>query len=218
MFSEELKLLIIRGIEKTDLEYKSSMDWKDRKTKLEIIRAMLALSNNSGGGAIVIGVKEDKKTRKFIPTGMKEDDFNSYKYDDVARVVKNYSNPLIAFKITADEMEIENKMLKFVVIQVRESRELPVICIKTEKCNKSKPAFPKNICLRANTVYVRSKAPIESREIASMEEWREFIDRILEKSKKELIKKMPCSEFVKAIKRVSAPKKFDKELKKDKLL
>ncbi|MCX5727046.1 MAG: hypothetical protein NT030_07795 [Candidatus Saganbacteria bacterium] len=77
-----------------------------------------------------------------------------------------------------------------------ESPELPVICTKSVKVNDSQPAFSQNLLLRENAIYIRAKAPIESREISSIQEWRDLIDRLLEKGKKELLRKMPCAKFI----------------------
>lgn len=216
MFTEEIQNFITNGSERTDIEYKDSMNWRDRETKLEVARAMLALSNHPYGGVIVLGVKEEKNGR-CIPIGMIEKDFESFKYDEIAIFIKNHSTPMINFKSLSDEMEISGKKLKFVVIQVAESIEFPTICTKFELYNTSAGSFPDNIALQENVLYIRSKAPIGSRAISSIEEWEELIHRSVERSKKKLIRRMPCSELM-----ISEDKeintKFDEKLKKDELL
>jgi hypothetical protein len=81
--------------------------------------------------------------------------------------------------------------------------------------------------LRENAIYIRSKAPVESREIASVSEWKEMINRLMEGSEADLLKRLPCSRHMKSA--ISEPggekeaekpeeaKKFDSQLKGDKL-
>lgn len=128
MFNEEILNYILRGSEGTDLEYKDSMNWDRDDTKLKVICAMLALSNNKDGGVIVIGVKQDLN-KSFNPSGTNDENFNSFNYDDVARVVQIYSDPIIEFNLLADIAKINEQEKKFVVIQVSESKE-PTICVE----------------------------------------------------------------------------------------
>lgn len=214
MFSEEIINLITKGCEETNLEYKDSMTWKDPNTRLKIIQAMLALSNNKDGGAIIIGVKEEI-SKNFNPHGMSVDDFNSFNYDTVSQIVREYSDPLIEFKLLGDTANIDNEDRNFVVIQVGESAE-PVICIKFGLYTKDGGHHPQNIALRKNAIYIRSKAPIESREIATIHEWRELIERSVQKNKLDLLKKLPCSTLINKPMKVDSSK-FDQDLNTDKL-
>lgn len=235
MFPQELKEYITHGKEETYLEYKSTMKWarkprekKDKIANIKIIKAMLAMSNNPYGGVVVIGEKE-KDNGEFKPTGISKVNFDSFKYDDISRCIKEISSPQVQFKITRDTMKIDGKERRFVIIQITESSEFPVICLKTEKYDESRPSCGDNLLLRENVVYIRSKSPIESREISSTQEWQELIYRIVEKSKRGLLRRMPCSEYievkktkVKKAKIVKAKiksdiKKFETQLKKDDL-
>lgn len=232
MFSQELRDYITYGKEDAGVEYKASMKWtkkskinKERVSTLQIVKAMLSLSNNTNGGVIVIGEKE-KGNGEFIPTGVSKKVYDSFKYDDISRYLKGISNPRVQFKISRDEMKINGKKKKFVIIQIAESNEFPVICTRTELYDRTKGQYPDNVVLRENAIYIRAKAPVESREISSVREWRELIYRIMERSKRELLKRMPCSEFMKdklkngekaKIKVVTGSPEFQQQLKNDKL-
>lgn len=242
MFSKELIEYILHGKEETYLEYKSSMKWtknpkktEDKINNVAIAKAMLAMSNNPNGGVIVIGEKE-KNNGEFIQIGMGKAKQNSFKYDDISRYIKNLCSPQIQFKIDRNRANINGKLKRFVIIQVTESLEFPVVATKLITHNKAEPALPENILLRENAIYIRAKSPIESREISSVQEWRELIYRILEKSKRELLKRMPCFEYIKENKRtkkteqkrplkiklakktkVAEHGKFEKQLKRDRL-
>lgn len=232
MFPEELKEYITHGKEETHIEYKNSMRWprkpknnKDKIVIFKIIRAMLAMANHTNGGVIVIGEKE-KGNGEFNPIGISKVNSDSYKYDDISRYIKGLSSTPIQFKIDRDTMPIGGKERRFVVIQVAESTEIPIICIKSEKYDEAKPFCGDNIVLRENAIYIRSKSPIESREISSVDEWRDLINRAMEKSRKEQLKKMPCYEFIQdkgkkeevaAQKKTETSPEFQKQLKRDAL-
>jgi len=207
MFSEEIiNNYITHGNEEINLEYKNSMNWTNRNCKFEIIRVILAMSNNSDGGVIVLGV-EDKT---FKPVGMNEGDYNSFKHDLVADKLKNYCDPVVEFDLLSDTAIIEGEEKKFVVIQVKENIEL-TICIKSEKNNPSIDMLPANIALRENAVYIRSKTPIGSREPKDSTEWRKLIEKTVEKNKNELLKRLPCADFV-GFEKESESDKHNKDL------
>jgi len=180
MFREDALIYIVRGHEEHNVEYKESMPWSDRRAQLDITRAMLAMANHRDGGVIVIGVRETGKNGICVPEGMSEAHFSSFSYDGISKIVRNFADPLIEFKLDMNEAEIGGENRKFGFIQVSESLD-PTICVRSEKFNQSADWQPKNIALRANAIYIRSKAPIESREIATVHEWRELIDRCVEK-------------------------------------
>lgn len=232
MFSQELKEYITHGKEETHIEYKDSMKWstriKNKKNRIAILkigRAMLALANNPNGGVIVIGEKE-KNNGEFKPIGVSKVSYDSFKYDDISRYVKSLSSTQIQFKIDRGSMLIDEKDRKFVIIQVAESSEVPVVCIKAERYDETKQFIGDNIALRENAIYIRSKSPIESREISSVEEWKDIINRSMEKSKKELLRRMPCYNYIKdkrekeeiiSQKVVESSPEFQKQLKRDEL-
>lgn len=232
MFSEELKEYITHGKEETHIEYKDSMRWskkpeknKDKIVIFKIIRAMLAMANHTNGGVIVIGEKE-KGNGEFNPVGISKANSDSFKYDDISRYLKGISSMPIQFKIDRDTMSIDGRERRFVIIQIAESTEIPIICIKSEKYDETKQSYGDNIALRENAIYIRSKSPIESREISSVAEWKDLIDRVIEKSRKEQLKKMPCYEFIRdkgkkeelvTQKKTETSPEFQKQLKRDAL-
>ncbi|MDD5083340.1 MAG: ATP-binding protein [Candidatus Moranbacteria bacterium] len=214
MFSSEIFEVINHGSEEVNIEYKDSMDWSLDETRWKIIQAVLAMSNTKDGGYIVIGVEEREKV--FYAKGMSEEYFKSFNHDHLSNVLSEYCDPNIQFRVLSDVAEIDDEKRLFIVIEVSESMQ-PVICKKLALRSKKEKAFPENIALRKNAIYIRSKTPIESREIASAHEWREFIERIVEKNRAELIKRMPCSRFKSEI-LVSDSDKFNKDQERDKII
>ena len=220
MFSEELRQFILHGNEEVNLEYKESMSWHRRMTKLKLMKAMLAMSNTKDGGVIVIGVKE--KSNSYVPEGMKDKHFSSYNYDHLGTCVSNYSDPKVGFKLTCDVISIDGEDKKFCIIQVAEALELPVSCEKTEFCNTDIPSRLRNVCLRKAAIYIRSKAPIGSKEITDSEEWRELLIRCIIKLKntaRVITRKEKPKKVIKLrLGKKSDRKKFEQSLKKNKLI
>ncbi len=225
MLSNGLQQYILHGQEETNIEYKESMSWGDNKTRLKIIRGILALANHANGGVIVVGVKE--RDGIFEPRGMTKSDYNSFSYDKVAAFVKNNSEPMARFKLIRDTMLIRNKSgngiqeKRFCIIQVAESRELPVIASKTVLYDTSRPHYSSNICIRGGAVYIRPEATIESREILNQEEWRELLYRCMEKIKDRARKLVETDAIMSP--QEKKPKRndeaqFNRVLKKDRLI
>ena len=218
MFSEEFKENIIHGREEVNIEYKDSMSWNDRMTKLWTIRAILALANSPGKGFLIFGVKQEGE--EFIPRGMQDAHYRSFKHDSISKKLRSYADPCPEIKVHSHELDLiegdKKKMNKFIIITVEESNILPVICLKTERKNRDNPSFLKNIELRKSAVYIRRGTPVESAEIVDSHEWRELIDKIASNYARDLFKKMPCKYFKGTIMpKVSGKTKFKAELKGD---
>ncbi len=198
---EQLKDYVNLGSERVDLEYKRSIDWEDRNAKIKITKAMMAMSNIRDGGVIIIGVEEDG-----TPSGMTKKHCRSFEYDKIARHLNARTMPPIDFVVTCGKITHEDNEKLFVVIQISESKELPVVSIKHEKRDPNGLLDMKNTYIRENAIYIRSKSPIESREIGSYSEWKEFIELLLDRNQDKLVKKIPWSSSQQQV-----TKKTDKE-------
>lgn len=96
------------------------------------------------------------------------------KYDDVADQISRYADPGVAFVTSAVDLDDGDK--KFVVIEVDEFSDIPVICKKALDGPKGKPI------LRAGATYVRSgDGKIESRDISNVNDARRLLDLAAEK-------------------------------------
>jgi len=165
MTSRELLDLILAGRESRNLEYKQSMHWNDSRTKAKVTKSILAMSNTRDGGAIVIG-EEQQPNGTFKPVGMSPTDANTFNYDDVASHVAEYADPYVNFSLAP--IEYDGK--KFIVIQVKEFEEIPVICKKSYG----------NI-LHRGRIYIRTRRMPESASVSSQTEMREIIDLAIDK-------------------------------------
>lgn len=165
MNSFELIDLIEHGREERNLEYKSSMDWKSPFTKAKVAKSTMAMANISGGGAIIFGVPEGPAG--FEAVGMDEGDFESFAQDDVMAHVNEYADPYVELTLSPVEQE-DGK--KFIVIQVREFEELPIVCKKEGEEH-----------LRRGAIFTRSRRKYETAEIGSQTEMREILRLAVDK-------------------------------------
>ncbi|MFA6228301.1 MAG: ATP-binding protein [Patescibacteria group bacterium] len=214
MFNEEFSNYIIRRHEEQSIEYKGSLNWNAYETKINVLKAMLAMANNDQGGVIVLGVKEEKD-RSVSLSGMTDSDFQSFNYDDIARFIKRFCDPIIEFTIFSDNLIIDDESKNFIILQIHESIE-PTVCTDFALFKKQGGNHYENIALRKNAIYIRSKAPIESREISSIHEWRELLDRMVQKKKEDILKKLPCVNLLNVDTETDSDK-FNTDLIKDNL-
>jgi len=141
------------------------MVWTDKLTKAKITRTILAMSNTRDGGVIVIGMKE-KPDKKFEPVGLSESEASTFNHDDIATYVRDYADPYVDFIVRTIECDGRN----FVLIQVKEFDEVPVICRKD------------GIDLRRGAIYHRSRTKNESAEVFSQSEMREIMEIATDKA------------------------------------
>ena len=184
----EMKNFIEYGTEERRWEFKPPMAWtKGRvKKKFEITKAVLALSNISGGGNIIFGIfqKRDRSNGiEFEKRGLNTRQFNTFNNeDDIGRFLNGKASQELKFEIFGGE--VENLHKKFIILKIYESKKAyPVIC------TQDYPTKDNKCRLNKGYLYIRSISnPIESRSILSAEEWDELILRLLTR-KEEIIYK-----------------------------
>lgn len=163
--------------ESRNLEFKKSMRWYDNYAKGTITKAILAMSNIEDGGFIVIGVKEDKKTRKNILTGVaKKKYLDSYIEENMKRKVRKYADPYVDFEVDSILDRQDNKT--YIVIRVREFKDSPVIC----------KADWREYDMHKGKIYTRRDDPPESTEVNSEYFMREILDLAVSKYVKKTLK------------------------------
>jgi len=201
---ENLIKALYHGREEVYLEYKGNVAWSNRVKMLEIVGTIFALSNERGGGIIVIGVKDDG-TRE----GLSNDNYNSYSHDQINQYLTNRGNQPIQCKVEKFEhSNAEDKNLKrFVFIQVLESKEFPLVYVGHQELNnKNAPAYNNNIGLRTGALYIRNKSDVGNKEIFTMHEWQELIERTYKRFERETLRRY-------SVIKGGETNPFDKELK-----
>lgn len=157
--------LIINGLEERHVEFKRTMNWSDIGTKSKVVKSSMAMANLRDGGFIVFGI-ERQADDSYIPVGMKPEDYDSFKQDEVSMEVSNYADPFV--ELTVQKVERDNKL--FAIIQIREFLDLPILC-KRDGAER----------LRNGAIYVRPRRKYETAELPSQVDLREILDLAVEK-------------------------------------
>lgn len=149
--------------ETRECEFKSGLPWDN--LKLKIAKATLALANLAGGGYVIVGVSKNETTNRYEPTGMSEEDGRTYNQDDVSRFVNEFTDPHVDIELKHFLTDTKH----YVVIQVSEFEEVPVICEKgsTETIR--------------GRIYCRTHRQVESSPEPSVSEMREIIELAVDK-------------------------------------
>ena len=155
--------LISHGREERNLEYKQSMSWSDIATKVKVTKSAMAMANISDGGYIVFG--EKKNGEVYEPEGMQKDHADSFKQDDVMDWVNKYADPYVELIVSVEKRDGK----RFVVIQIQEFDQLPVVCKKDGED------------LKCGDVFTRSRRKYETARVGSQTEMREILDLAVDK-------------------------------------
>ncbi len=159
-----LQFYIQHRKEERYLEYKRSMVWTDDDTKVQIAKAMMAMSNLRNGGVIVVGMREIKRG-VWEPEDMTHEQITSFTQDDIAQWVNDYAVPAVQFTVGPLLLDKKN----FVIIQVREFDSVPTICRKPKTLRG-------RVVLKKGALYYRSNLKNESAPISSDQDMRELIE------------------------------------------
>ncbi len=171
---EESKNYIEAGKEGRHLEYKRSTSWKDPNFKATLTKSILAMSNLKDGGVIVIGV-EKQKDGSYIAKGIKLEHLKSFRNEDEIKMyISNFADPYVDFSIEI----LQNKGSSFVLIDVKEFEEIPVIC-KRNGLNH----------LKEGVIFIRTRRHPETMQIPSQTEMREIVELAIDKGTLKLKKR-----------------------------
>lgn len=208
-FAELLTFALDRNHEQHGLEFKGARPRSDRLFFAKVVRAMLGMANRRDGGTVIIGV--DESAGKLVPTGLTPADLHTWRHDDLATDVANYADPPITFD--AVERSFEGK--SFVVIQVSEFDDVPILCKKPYNHSTTRPGGRSETVkvLRDGACYVRSRRKPETTDIPSQAEMRELLDLATAKSLQRLVSQLRSAGV--SLQGVPAPSdtaRFDQQL------
>jgi hypothetical protein len=164
MTEGEFSDLIAVGHEVRGVEFKGPGSARDKHLMAKVVRAVLSMANHRDGGLVIVGVREGDATLE--PDGLSDADLKTWTYDYVTAQIARYADPAVSL----DMETLRHEGRPFVVLQVQEFDELPVVC---------KASFEKE--LRNGAVYVRSRRTPETVEIPSQTEMRELLQLAAEK-------------------------------------
>jgi len=168
-----LDAVIQEGRETRSVEFKRSMNWENEPTKAKVVKACLALANLRDGGVIVFGLTRDPESRRYVVTGMPEDDFRSFDQDGVSSVVNSYASPSIALDVFHHRVDDH----QVVAIAVQSFDNVPIIC------GKALVRDGRTIISKGRLL-CRSKRMPESTEVQEPDDLREILDLATQKALK----------------------------------
>jgi hypothetical protein len=154
------------------VDFKMAVEWVELKHGIP--KDVLAMSNVRDGGIIIVGVEEIDN--KWNLTGMTQEQLNTYDPDDMIDHVNRYASP----SITVDVVKhAHNDGLNFLIIQVHEFVESPILCKRDYSGDLRRGAF-----------YIRPLGKPESREVQNAEEMRDLLDLAAEKRTRNLLRQI----------------------------
>jgi predicted HTH transcriptional regulator len=152
------------------LEFKGPGRSTDRRLFAQVVKAVLGMANRRDGGRVVVGVEDLGDS--LHPVGLDVTQLATWNYDDVADRIATYADPSVAFDLEVTEYNGRS----YVVIQVEEFADVPVLC---------KRAY--DDVLRDGACYVRPRRKPETTEIPTYADMRDLLDLAVEKGVRRLL-------------------------------
>ena len=171
MDEQEFRELIAIGHEQSGVEFKGPGSRTDKPLLAKVIRAALGMANRRDGGRIIIGVNEDDNGAP-IPTGISDQHLDTWSYDELAYLLDEFSYPNVLFDLKTKKFDGKN----FVVIEIREFDDIPVLCNRNY-----------GEVLRKGACYVRPRRKPETSEIPAQADMRDLLDLAVEKRLRKFI-------------------------------
>jgi len=172
----ELQELLAQKTETRNLDCKASFSWDtaDHDAKCELVKDILAFLNTQDGGQIVVGVQNDT----LEPIGMTDADFTSFDTTKINDFLHRYTDP----QSSSGVQKLTFSGLKFVVINVLEFKDIPIICKKAANSSKDQS----RTILKLGGVYIRTQKAT-SVLVPTSEEMRDLVNRAVLKRSDQLL-------------------------------
>ena len=170
MTDEEFAQIVSLAHEIRGVEFKGPGSSSEGRLLAQVVKAMLGMANRRDGGRVVIGVEDLGSA--LNPTGLDDGQLATWNYDHVSDRVAVYADPGVVFDLEVKEYNGRS----YVVIQVEEFADVPVLC---------KRAY--GDVLRDGACYVRPRRKPETTEIPTYADMRDLLDLATEKAVRRLL-------------------------------
>lgn len=170
MTEQELGEYLALGHELRGVEFKPGGPWSDKDFSALVIRAVLGLANNTGGGYVILGIEEEADG-SLSYLGMDAKALKTWKYDDVSSRIGSFADPMVTFRL----VHLKKDDCQYLVVEVDEFEHAPILCKKDYVNTNNKQV------LRAGACYVRSVHKPETSELARQEDMRHLLELATEK-------------------------------------
>lgn len=153
------------------VEWKSAEPLDSKSYVSKLACAVMAMANNESGGFVVIGIREseghDRRRLSFEERleGVNPEQLPEWNYDNLASKLGEYMQPMARFECHP----VERYGKTFVILSVEEFEDQPIICTRD------------GTDVQRGALYVRGRAPIQSRPVQRYEEMRDLLDRAVVK-------------------------------------
>lgn len=164
---DEVEAILAGGRELRNFEVKGSGARTNTHLLMKVIRAALSMGNLRDGGFVLIGL-DDQRLDEMKPGLTDEQTAGWMSFDDVARKLREYSDPPLVFDLA--ELELSTGAC-VVLMEVSEFTDVPHLCARQY-----------DDALRKGALYVRSRGAAETVEVSDPVEMREVIDLAMEKA------------------------------------
>ncbi|MCB8979769.1 MAG: ATP-binding protein [Ardenticatenaceae bacterium] len=158
MTEQEFMEILAFGREQHGIEFKGPGTKSSLLAK--VVRAVLSMANKRDGGMVIIGIDEDSNGQP-VPTGLSASELATWSYDDFADSLSRYADPNVSFDLDI----LEYQASKFIIINVNEFDDIPILCKKDH-----------SHILREGACYIRTRRKPETSEIPSQSEMRDLLD------------------------------------------
>lgn len=204
MLEDDFKKLLDKKTENKNLDYKEKLNWldSDNEEKLKIIKDILAMANTQDGGRIIFGVTDD-----FDLKGLSEEDYNSFDTTRVNDFLQSYTDPKFSCFIHKYILYGDKR---FILIDVPEFSEIPIICKKNGHSSKEN-----KLILNSGQIYHRTEGAT-SQIISSSEEMRNFLQRCIVKKGDQLLRDIKSLILKGVLERSEETEKYFKDIQETK--
>ena len=172
----EFERLLKPGYERQGVEFKGPGKRTNPPFLAIVARAIMGMANRRDGGLVIIGIDSDS----LDPVGLEDDFADTWTYDELAASVNEYASPSVSLDL---EVKLYQER-KFIIIEVHEFDDIPILCRKDYQLTNVKKAAP---VLRRGACYVRSRSKPETSEIPSEEEMRELLELAIDKGLRKFV-------------------------------
>ena len=175
--SEELVRIVRMEGENGDIDAKAPVSWDGADQSAGLAKDIAAFANSRNGGYVVIGKKENE-SGGFDPIGVSEEQAATFDTTKVAQWVNSRFSPQIRLTCYPPQ-EVDGKL--FVVIEVLEFDDVPIMCMKSFPGPKKGDHL-----LKEKTIYVRN-ANAASAPLATVDEMRTLVGLATKKRRNEML-------------------------------
>jgi len=175
LFEKDIEQVLRLKTETKNLDYKQGLNWVScsNDDKAGIVKDILAMANTQDGGRIIFGVHDND----FEPIGLSDEESASFDQTKVNDFLHRYTDPKFTCYVYKHTLDAK----RFVVIDVPEFPEVPIIC--KQDANSSKDG---KLILGKGQLYIRTEKAT-SELLPSAQEMRELMGRAITKRGDELL-------------------------------